>query len=320
MDPIEINNFHEGEKIQGFYLCTEKHPRKTRGGDNYIDLTLRDRTGKIQAKIWDKVGEFSPKFEAGEPVAVGGVVESYQDRFQLVVKKINRASVQTYGRYGYSPDLIVPTSNNDPKEMWKDMMAMIRSIENGFLRNLVKAIYRENKGKLMVYPASMTLHHACRSGFLEHTLSMMKLGDAAASNYNVDRSLLLAGLALHDIGKLKELSSRLITDYTNEGHLIGHIVLGWEMVRSAAKKIQKFPGELLLKLEHIILSHQGRPEWQSPQVPKFPEAYLVHALDNLDAKMYLMEAAIEDDQEPGAWTNRHNYFRTSLYKGFHEPK
>lgn len=318
MNPIEIKAFTEGEKIQGFYLCTEKHLRTTRTGESYIDLTLRDRTGQIQAKIWDKVDGLSSKFEAGDPVAVRGQVESFQDRLQLIIKKINRASVKTYGRYGYSPELIVPTSTQDPKVMWKETMTLIRSIDNGFLRNLVKDIYQQHKSKLLVYPASMMLHHACRSGFLEHTLAMLKLGTLAADLYPVDRGLLLAGLALHDIGKLQELTPRLISDYTDEGHFIGHIVLGRDMVRTAARKIRGFPKDLLLKLEHIILSHQGRPEWQSPRIPKFPEAYLVHLLDNLDAKLNLMQTAIQNDTEVGSWTSRHNYFRTPLFKGDHE--
>ncbi|MFQ6613521.1 MAG: HD domain-containing protein, partial [Fidelibacterota bacterium] len=172
----------------------------------------------------------------------------------------------------------------------------------------------DNKAALLVYPASMTLHHAFRSGFLEHTLSIMKLGAVAAHIYSVDRSLLLAGLALHDIGKLKELTPRLVTEYTDEGQLIGHIVLGRDMVRKAIRKIRGFPPDLRLKLEHIILAHQGRPEWQSPRVPRFPEAFLVHMLDNLDAKLNMMQAIIRDDSEAGNWTHRHHYFRIPLLK------
>ncbi|NOZ75944.1 MAG: HD domain-containing protein [FCB group bacterium] len=314
MNPVHIKAFQEGDKIQGFYLCTEKHLRTSRAGEPYLDLTLRDRTGQIQAKVWDKVQELTARFESGDPVAVRGRVESFQDHLQLIVKKINRASIQTYGRYGYSPDLIVPISEKDPKEMWQEVLRLIRTIENGFLRNLVKNIFQENKSRLLVYPASMTLHHAFRSGFLEHTLSIMKLGTVVADLYAVDRSLLLAGLALHDIGKLKELTPRLVTEYTDEGQLIGHIILGRDMVRKAARKIRGFPEELRLKLEHIILAHQGRPEWQSPRVPKFPEAFLVHMLDNLDAKLNIMQTVIRNDSETGNWTTRHNYFRISLLK------
>ena len=158
------------------------------------------------------------------------------------------------------------------------------------------------------------MHHNYRSGLLEHTLSMIKIGESLAVHYNVDKDLLMTGIFLHDIGKVKEITSEFEATYSDEGNLIGHIVLGRDIAVKAAEKIKDFPPELLQKVEHLILSHQGLYEWQSPKKPKFKEALLLHLIDNLDAKMNLMEKTIEEDVEEGKWTSRRNYFRIPLLK------
>jgi 3'-5' exoribonuclease len=319
MKPITpIEAFQEGQKVQGFYLCTEKHVRHTRTGDLFLDLTLRDRTGVIHAKIWDKVSQFNERFTSGDPVVVAGVVETFQDRLQLVIKRINRASVQYYGRYGYDPALLVPTAPRDAKGMWKEIVQFIRAIKNRHLRNLVARIYRENKERLLIAPASVSMHHNYRSGFLEHTLTMAHIGKQIATHYDVDVDLLLAGIFLHDIGKLREISTGFQAEYTDEGHFLGHIVIGRDIVRETAQAIQGFPPNLLMMLEHMLLSHQGHYEWQSPRQPAFKEALLLHLIDYMDAKMNLMEKAIDEDQNEGSWTDRKNIFRIPLYKGGHE--
>lgn len=312
---IPIVNFREGDTVQGFYLCVEKHLRHTRAGDLYLDLVLRDRTGQIQAKIWDKVDRYNEKFTSGDPVAVKGVVEAFLDRPQLVVKQINRATVQTYARYGFDPALIVPTSHEDPKKMWKEVSGYIKGIQNKHLKRLVQKIYSELKGKILTHPASVSMHHNYRSGFLEHVHSMARIGKMLAPLYQVDEDLLISGLLLHDIGKLVEIESDYDPTYTDQGNFLGHIVLGRDMVRSAMDSLKHFPAELGLKLEHILLAHQGKYEWQSPRKPAFKEALLVHLIDILDAQMNLMDQALQEDPEEGPWTSRHNYFRIPLYKG-----
>ncbi len=310
-----INKFVEGNRIQGFYLCVEKHLRHTRSGDLYLDLLLRDRTGVVTAKVWDKVEEYSQKFDQADPVAISGVIESFQERLQLVVKKINRATIQHYARYGYDPALIVPASAHDPQEMWQEIVTIIRTIKHRHLKKLVSLIYRTNKERLLIMPASMTIHHDYRSGFLEHVLSMVKVGQFLSSHYQVDKDLLITGILLHDIGKLRELSGELESRYTDEGNFIGHIIIGYDIVREAITAIDDFPGELRLKLEHMILAHQGMPEWDSPRKPAFKEALLLHMIDNLDAKFNLMGKLLEKDQNDGRWTDIRNYFHTALYKG-----
>ena len=315
-----IENFKDGDLIQGFYLCVEKHLRHTRSGDLFLDLQLRDRTGSINGKIWDNVDKLNEKFNAGDPVAVSGNVDSFKERPQLIVKKINRASVQYYGRYGYDPSLIVPASSKNPNDMWKAITKIIRSIKSTPLQKLVSMIYHENKEILLVHPASVKMNHNYRSGFIEHVLSMAEIADQLVVHYQLNRDLLIAGVFLHDIGKIIEISSDLEAEYTDKGNFIGHIVIGRDIIRSAAKKITNFPEDIQLKLEHMILSHQGEYELQSPKKPKIREALLLHLINNMDAKMNLFALALEESAEGGDWTDRHNYFRIPLYKGDNETK
>jgi len=310
----QITDLVEGKEIRGFFLCVEKHLRQTRTGDLYLDLILRDKTGQISAKLWKNISDFQDKFTSGDAVVVAAQVEAYLDRLQLNIKKINRASVQSYGRYGYDPALIVPSSKANPDEMWKELVVNIKKIQNKYLKTLVSDIYKKYKKLILTHPASVVMHHNYRSGLMEHTLSMLKIGIPLAEHYDVDRDLLLTGIFLHDIGKVKEITSELESDYSYEGNLIGHIVLGRDIAVTAADKIKEFPKELFQKLEHMILSHQGQYEWQSPKKPKFKEALLLHMIDNLDAKMNLMRKAIEEDVSEGNWTSRRNYFRIPLLK------
>lgn len=311
----QINEFKEGADIRGFFLCVEKHLRNTRSGDLYLDVVLRDRTGQITAKLWKEVSEYHEKFSAGDAVVVAGQVDVYLDKLQLNIKKINVASVQSYGRYGYDPALIIPSAKSDAKQMWKELTAYIKKINNKYLKMLVTSVYKEYKNKLLTHPASVVMHHNYRSGLLEHTLSMAQLGIALAKHYKVDADLLMTGILLHDIGKVKEITSELEASYSDEGNLIGHIVLGRDIAVETANKIKDFPPDLLQKVGHLILSHQGQYEWQSPKKPKFREALLLHLIDNMDAKMNLMEKAVDEDVEEGKWTSRRNYFKIPILKG-----
>ncbi len=309
-----ISEFKEGADIRGFYLCVEKHLRNTRSGDLYLDMVLRDRTGQIIAKLWKDISDYQDKFSAGDAVVVAGNVDVYLDKLQLNIKKINVASVQSYGRYGYDPALIVPSAKGDAKQMWKELRSYIKMINNKYLKMLVTSIYKEYESQLLTHPASVVMHHNYRSGLLEHTLSMVHIGTDLAKYYNIDTDLLMTGIFLHDIGKVKEITSELEASYSDEGNLIGHIVLGRDIAVEAANKIKDFPSDLLKKVEHLILSHQGQYDWQSPKKPKFREALLLHLIDNMDAKMNLMEKAIDEDVEEGKWTSRRNYFRIPILK------
>ena len=315
--PQQISSFEPDKEIEGFYLVTEKNIRKTRAGDSYIDLTLQDKTGKISAKVWKDVEEQKDEFNEGDAVAVKGNTDIYRNKLQLNVTKISRVQ-EDHEEYGYSSDSLVPSSKRSPEEMWDEAMGIIDSLSDKHLKELLISIYNENKVRLMNHPAAKFIHHNFRSGLLEHTLSLVK--DAvyfSEKDKDLDRDLLLAGAFLHDIGKLKELTGEVATAYTDEGNLIGHIVLGRDMMHEAAKKINGFPKETLMLLDHLILSHQGKYEFASPRRPLTKEAMVLHFLDEMDAKLNIFDKAIEEDQNEGKWTSANNYFGAQLYKGFH---
>lgn len=309
-----IVSFKEGNKVQGFYLCIKKNLRHTRSGDLYIDIELRDITGHAMAKIWDNVAELNKMFEAGDAVAVSGEVECFLDRNQINIKKIKKATVQHYSRYGFDPANIVPTSKKNPIKMWKEIQLIIESIKNKYLQTLVLNIFKTNKKKIMYHPASVNMHYNYRSGFLEHILRMATIAKRITLLYDLDKDLVMTGVLLHKIGKINEINSEYIISKTKEGNLLGHNVIGRDMVRDFILKIKGFPDDYSMKIEHIILSHQGRYEWKSHKLPSFPEALLLHLIGFMDSRMSLMDIVINDDLEIGDFTNNLNYFNIPIFK------
>ena len=316
--PQQISSFEPDKEIEGYYLVTEKTIRKTRAGDTYIDLTLQDKTGKISAKIWKNVETQKDEFNEGDAVAVAGHTDTYRNKLQLNVTKISSVR-EEHEEYGYSSDFLVPSSKRSPDQMWNEAIDLIDSISDKHLKELLIAIYNDNRVRLMNHPAAKFIHHNFRSGLLEHTLSLAKDAVYFADKHNdLDRDLLLAGALLHDIGKLKELTGEVATAYTDQGNLIGHIVLGRDMMHEAAKNIEGFPEETLMLLDHLILSHQGKYEFASPRRPLTKEAMVLHFLDEMDSKLNIFDKAIKEDQNEGKWTSSNNYFGAQLYKGSRE--
>ena len=312
---IPISKFKSGETIQGFYLCVEKYLRHTRSGELYLDLLLKDQTGQINAKVWDNVKEYEKKFKSGDPVALKGQVDLFLDKLQLNIKRINKATIQNYARYGFDPSLIVPTAKEDPKKMWKEVIKVIRSFKDPFLKKLCYNIYKNNKDKLLIYPATLSMNHNYRSGLLEHILSMSRSALTLARLYKLDRDLILTGILVHDIGKLREINYDYESTLTKDGNLIGHLVISRDIVLEEANKIKKFPKGLLIKIEHIILSHQAKYNWNNSIKPAFKEALLVQSIKLMDGQLNVMDITLNEDRESGEFTNHFNYFKTHLYKG-----
>jgi len=312
---IPISKFKSGETIQGFYLCVEKYLRHTRSGELYLDLLLKDQTGQINAKVWDNVKEYEKKFKSGDPVALKGQVDLFLDKLQLNIKRINKATIQNYARYGFDPSLIVPTAKEDPKKMWKEVIKVVRSFKDPFLKKLCYNIYKNNKDKLLIYPATLSMNHNYRSGLLEHILSMSRSALTLARLYKLDRDLILTGILVHDIGKLREVNYDYESTLTKDGNLIGHLVISRDIVLEEANKIKKFPKGLLIKIEHIILSHQAKYNWNNSIKPAFKEALLVQSIKLMDGQLNVMDITFNEDRESGEFTNHFNYFKTHLYKG-----
>ena len=313
MKLTQIIDFKLGRSIQGFFICKEKHLRYTRNGDLYLDLVLSDSTGIIQSKMWDLADDFQDRFNRGDPVAVKGKVGEFNEIHQLTVSQINLASSEQYGKYGFSPELLLKSVDEPLNELWNRLSKLSKSIKKP-LRELVSIIIQDNAEKIRTMPASVNHHHPVRGGFLKHLVTTGEMASDLLRHYPaINRDLVLAGIILHDIGKVKSINDDLIPSHTDEGKLIGHIVLGIDMLMETARKLGHIPQETLIKLEHIVLSHQGSPEKGSVTYPKFPEALMVHYIDQLDGRMTLMQDAIENDPNTD-WTAYQSIFKSELYK------
>ena len=279
----------------------------------YLDLVLSDATGVIQSKMWDLVNDFQDRFNGGDPVAVKAKVGEFNDSLQLTITQINLASSEQYGKYGFSPDLLIKSVDESLDELWKRFSKLYKSIKKP-LRELVSIIIQDNAEKIRTMPASVNHHHPVRGGFLKHLVTTGEMASDLLRHYPaINRDLVLAGIILHDIGKVKSINDDLIPSHTDEGKLIGHIVLGRDMLMETARKLGHIPQETLIKLEHIVLSHQGSPEKGSVTYPTFPEALMVHYIDQLDGRMTLMQDAIENDPNTD-WTAYQSIFKSELYK------
>ena len=313
MKLTQIIDFKSGRSIQGFFICKEKHLRYTRNGDLYLDLVLSDATGVIQSKMWDLVDDFRDRFNGGDPVAVKGKVGEFNDMVQLNISQINLASNEQYGKYGFSTDLLLKSVDEPLNELWDRFIKLLKSIKKP-LRELVSGIINEYAEKIRTMPASINHHHPVQGGFLKHLVTTGEIALDLLQYYpSLNRDLVLAGIILHDIGKVKSINDDLIPSHTDEGKLVGHIVLGRDIVMETAAELGNIPQETLIKLEHIILSHQGSLGKGSVNYPQFPEALLVHYIDQLDGKINLMLDTIEKDPNTD-WTGYQSIFKSELYK------
>jgi 3'-5' exoribonuclease len=266
----------------------------------------------MRAKLWD-CDRHTLDFEVEDIVEVDGVVEDYQGTVQIRVRKISRCSPEEVDLFDY-----LPRSRQDPAEMYDALMDRLRRMPEGPLRVLLLSIMEDPAiaEKYKRAPAAMSYHHAFLGGLLEHVLSLIQLGDQVCDHYEfLRRDLLLAGLVLHDLGKIEELNFSRGFRYSTRGQLLGHISIGLEMVQEKMRQIPGFPPELKAQLEHMILSHHGKVEFGSPKEPVFPEALLLHFLDEIDSKLEAMRAQYATDQDrPGDWTARNPALRRELLK------
>jgi 3'-5' exoribonuclease len=309
-----IKDLKEGEKIVEFYLVEDKQLKTKKNGEEYISVTLKDKTGHIPAVLWDNIAEFRDTFQKEDFVKIEGLIGSYGNSVQMTIKKLRTVEEQDILE-GFDRSNYFETTENDVNAMWEELLGIIETIENEYIKRLLEEIVKKNENEIKAFPAAQKIHHEYIGGFLEHTLSVAKSCDYFSGKYHkIDRNLLIAGAILHDIGKLRELSVSHITEYSHEGHLIGHIVLGRDMMREKAKEIDGFPKDLLLQLDHIILSHQGSLEWGSPKPPMTREALILHYVEDLDAKINIFNKVIKKDTGEGRFTKKNLLLGRSLYK------
>ncbi len=310
-----VEQLKEGDRLDDFFLVKAARLAETRAGKPYLVLEVADRSGEIGGPIWDQAEEFQGICQVGSFVHLSGQLQSYQGKLQLKID-----GVRAVERHEVDLADFVRTCDQDRTKLARELQLLVASVRNPFLKKLLSVFFKKEPmwQRFQDSPAAKGIHHAYVGGLLEHSLSVAQIADGLAEHYSgVDRSLLLAGALLHDIGKVEELAMELaLIDYTPQGRLKGHLVMGSEMVAEAASNIRDFPAELLTQLQHLILSHHGRQEFGSPTVPMTIEAFVLSFVDDLDAKMNLMEQLRKKIKEPGLqWTEYQRSLERYLYLG-----
>lgn len=308
-----VSELEPNQIIQTSFLVTSKEIRQKKGGELYLSLLLADRTGELDAKMWDNVADVLEAFDRDDFVKVKGLIQIFHNRPQLTIHKLRRMddSEIEFGDY-------FPCTKRDIEQMWTELRALVAGFTNPHLKALLEAMLDDPEiaARYKRAPAAKQIHHAFLGGLLEHVLSVAGMAQAAAAHYrNIDGDLLLTGVILHDIGKIWELNYERGFSYSNDGQLLGHIHIGARMVGDKLRALPDFPATLRSLVEHMILSHHGQLEFGSPKVPIFPEALLLHYLDDMDSKMECMRALIENDRQvDGCFTSFHAALSRSALK------
>lgn len=308
-----IDTLREGMHVAAVYLCKNKQIALTKSGKEYGNLVLQDKTGTIDAKIWDLGSPGVGDFETMDYVQVEADVTLFQSSFQLNVRRIRKAQEGEYVEADY-----LPVSKKNIEEMYQELLGFIDSIKNPYLKKLLSLYFVDSPAfakAFQFHSAAKTVHHGFVGGLLEHTLSVTKLCDYYAGFYpQLNRELLLTAAIFHDIGKVKELSRFPENDYTDDGQLLGHIVMGTEMIGNAIRSIKDFPAGLATELKHCILAHHGELEYGSPKKPALLEALALNFADNTDAKMETMIEALNAGGENKGWLGYNRLLETNIRK------
>ena len=292
----------ENQTLTSFFVVAVKQVKTKKSGELYLSLILADRTGQLQANMWDNVGDTISSFDQDDFIKVKGLLHKYNGRWQMTIHKIRKLGDSEIDYADY-----IPKTPKDIDQLWKTLCGFVESIQNPWLKSLLYQ-FMADETLVAAYknaPAAKTLHHAFIGGLLDHVVSLFTVCDLASRNYpQVNRDLLLTGAFLHDIGKLYELTYQRSISYTTKGQLLGHMIIELEMLHEKIALVPGFPDELKTLLEHLIISHHGQYEYGSPKLPMFPEALMLHYLDDLDSKMEAMRAqfAREGDFD-SPWTS-----------------
>jgi 3'-5' exoribonuclease len=307
-----VKDIAEKDAVTGCYLVKEKKMGTTRRGDPFLTLTLADRTGEIEAKVWEGVNELSSLFQEGDIIEVGGNASSYRGNIQVTISSLQVVNENA------DPEIFFEASPVDASEMMASLREVLRKIEDVHLKELVDRFLNDRQfvSLFKKTPAAKNFHHSYLGGLLEHTLSVCRMAGKVAAHYPLlDRDLLVTSAFLHDIGKMRELSFDRRIDYTDEGRLLGHVMLGAAMLDEKLSELKEFPQHLAVRLKHMILSHHGQYEFGSPKRPKFLEAFALNLIDDLDAKINGLARFMEKDRQEGAWTDFNRLFERYFLKG-----
>lgn len=304
-----INELREGEIVADIYLCKTKQVAKTKAGKSYYSLLLQDKTGSIDAKIWE-LSNGIEHFDAMNYIKVEGQVTSFQGNLQLNVRRVRKVKEGEY-----YPEDYIPCTDKNVDIMYKEVLVLINKVSDIYLRQLLIKIFGDKtfEKKFKTHSAAKRVHHGFMGGLLEHTLSVAKLCEFYCTQYPIlNRDLLITAALCHDIGKMEELSSFPENDYTDEGQLIGHIIIGTMMLEEKIREIPKFPKKLANELKHCILAHHGELEFGSPKKPALIEALALTFADNTDAKIQTFKEALAEKKDGEEWLGYNRLFESNI--------
>lgn len=314
-----VQQMSDGQTVDEIYLVTDKQLRANRNGNLYLQVELRDRTGAISARLWNAGEHLFRSFDTGDFLMIKGKVQLFQGTLQLILSHIERVETEKVELADF-----LPHTEHDVSKLLERLRGFLLKLDNHHLRALMECFLIDDRfmDGFCRAPAGIRNHHAYLGGLLEHVVTLLDVADRIVPLYpELDRDVLLTGIFLHDIGKVRELSYDRAFAYTDEGQLIGHLIIGVEMLNDKAAQVpeltgEPFPVELLLRLQHMILSHHGTYEFGSPKLPMTPEAIALHHLDNFDAKVHSFTRDIrEDPNQTSAWTPFNQALQRRLFKG-----
>ncbi len=305
-----IKDYKDGDRVFDIYLCKHKQSAVTKNGKSYDNVILQDKTGTLDAKVWDPNNPGIGEFDTLDYIEVYGEVTSFQNALQVSVKRIRKCHEGEY-----SPADYLPVSSKDIEKMYEELLGYIHAIENQYLRKLMEAFFVEDTAFIKAFKqssAAKTVHHGFVGGLLEHTLSVAKLCDYYCTAFPIlKKDLLISAAICHDIGKTKELSLFPENDYTDDGQFLGHIVMGTEMISDKIRNIEGFPALLAGELKHCILAHHGEYEYGSPKKPAIMEALALNFADNTDAKLQTFTEILDNASDEG-WLGYNRLFESNL--------
>lgn len=306
-----IKDLKEGDRVFDIYLCKHKQSAVTKNGKPYESVILQDKTGTIDAKVWEPNNPGIEDYDALDYIEVHGDVNNFQGSLQVSVKRIRVCSEEEY-----NPSDFLPVSSRDINGMYQELLQLIKTIQNPYLAQLLETFFVKDENFVKAFrnsSAAKTVHHGFVGGLLEHTLGVAKLCEYYCKAYPIlKRDLLLTAAICHDIGKTREISPFPENDYTDDGQLLGHIVMGSQMVAEQASKIQGFPHDLLSQIQHCILAHHGKYEFGSPKLPALIEALALNYADDTDAKLETFKEILENSGNRSGWLGYNRLFESNL--------
>ncbi len=313
-----ITDIKAGDVVDDVFVLAEKILSQKRDGKNFLNVILSDKTGTLKGVVWDNVDQIAAAVTSGDFVSIRGTVGEYKGTLQLVVKAMDVCTHEAV-----DPSDFLPATSRDIDGMFERLVTITASLTTPYLKKLFDAFWKDEElvRKFKTAPAAKKMHHAYIGGLLEHTLSMTSLAEKVAGHYSgIDRDLLISGAVLHDIGKTDEFEYQFKIDYTDEGRLLNHIVIGLKMVDEKLSGIEDFPEDQILLLKHMMVSHHGAREFGSPEPPKTIEAVLLNYIDEIDSKVNGIRDFMASEDPNETWTSYHRLLERHFYKGKKDPE